>query len=133
MKYEECRECLLNWWLGLTKEQKKSLPISNQSIDFRDLFSKTAISYHVIRRHLKEDIKNIDAELKELGVIPNIEEYRARLHNWWNSLTDYQKKSVPISRNTIDLRDLFKEIKISYKDLRKKLLKKRNHRYRSRT
>lgn len=124
MKYEECRECLLNWWLGLTKEQKKALPISNNSINFRDLFSKTEISYYEIRRNLKEDIKNIDAELKELGVIPNVEEYRTRLHNWWNSLTDYQKKSVPISHNSIDLRDLFKEIKISYETLRQNYLKK---------
>ncbi|EJE4176569.1 tyrosine-type recombinase/integrase [Vibrio parahaemolyticus] len=40
--------------------------------------------------------------------------YRDILNCWWNSLTDLQKKNVPTSKNTIDLRHLFDDSPISY-------------------
>ncbi|WP_418135199.1 hypothetical protein [Psychromonas sp. GE-S-Ul-11] len=92
MKYEEYRRRLLNWWQSLTDEQKMVLPTANNTIDLRDLFSDAPISYYTIRRNLKEDVKKIEAELKVLGVLFDVDAYRERLLNWWQLLSDDQKR-----------------------------------------
>ena len=120
---ETYRELLLNWWQSLTDKQKKALPTANNTIDLRNLFSEAPIGYYKVRNYLREEINKINAELKALGVFFDVEVYRERLLNWWRSLTEEQKKSVPIVNNTIDLRDLFSDALVSYNHLRK-LLKK---------
>lgn len=62
------RELLLNWWKSLTDEQKKAVPTSLNTINLHFLFSRSPISYYVVRKYLKDDINKIDAELKSLGV-----------------------------------------------------------------
>ncbi|SHO19441.1 Putative uncharacterized protein [Moritella viscosa] len=122
MKREEYKEQLLNWWLGLTDDQKKSVSTSKKNtIDLRALFNDAPISYKAIRRYLKEDINKIDAELRTLGVLPDVEAYRERLLNWWQSLTDEQKKSVPTTNRTINLSFLFNNEPISYATIRQRL------------
>ncbi|WP_418135098.1 hypothetical protein [Psychromonas sp. GE-S-Ul-11] len=121
MKYEEYRRRLLNWWQSLTDEQKMVLPTANNTIDLRDLFSDAPISYYTIRRNLKEDVKKIEAELKVLGVLFDVDAYRERLLNWWQLLSDDQKKGLPTVNNTIDLRDLFGGVPLSYGSIRQYL------------
>ncbi|MEZ8825187.1 tyrosine-type recombinase/integrase [Vibrio amylolyticus] len=121
MKRKERRLFLLKWWQSLTDEQKKIQPVINHTIDLRDLFSDEAVSYRYIRLELKKDINKIDAELRALGVFFDIEVYRKRLNNWWQSLTDEQKKALPIVNKTIDLRDLFSDATVSYKYIRRQL------------
>ncbi|WP_299664338.1 tyrosine-type recombinase/integrase [uncultured Psychromonas sp.] len=112
------RKHLLNWWKSLTDEQKESLPTSNGTIDIRNLFNDAPITHSRLRQLLKEEINKIDADLKSLGVLFDIEAYREHLFNWWNSLTDEQKKAVPIWYQSIDLRDLFSDALIGYKSIR---------------
>ena len=125
MKLEENRDRLLNWWQGLTDEQKKSVPTTTRnSIDLRDLFADAPISYQKIRKDLKYEIDKINAELRSLGVLPDVDAYRDRLLNWWQGLTDKQKKSAPLRNGkTIDLRDLFAESPVSYGVIRRYLKK----------
>ncbi|WP_244298254.1 site-specific integrase [Aliivibrio finisterrensis] len=118
MNDEAYREMLNNWWNSLTNEQKKSAPITHNSIDFRFLFNSTKTLYHEVRRYLKEDISKIDEELKILGVLLNKKAYKKRLNNWWDSLTDVQKKSVPTTRNSVDLRHLFNDARLNYNSIR---------------
>jgi integrase len=122
---EAYRERLLNWWQGLTDKQKKLVPISNNSIDLRGLFSGAPVGYHKVCKHLKDDICKIEAELKSLGILSDVEAYRKRLLDWWYSLTDEQKKAVPLvnKHNTIDLRDLFSDEAINYHSIRRYLIK----------
>ncbi|MBF4296636.1 hypothetical protein EAY24_25670, partial [Vibrio anguillarum] len=76
-----------------------------------------------LRMYLKEDINKIDEELKSLGVLPDSEEYKVRLLNWWQSLTNDQKKAVPTSKtnNTVDLRSLFSDVPVSHRKVREYL------------
>ncbi|TKF22970.1 hypothetical protein FCV43_04410, partial [Vibrio genomosp. F6] len=117
------RKRLNIWWQFLTDEQKKALPIVNKTIDLRDLFSDATVSYKHIRRQLKLDIYKIDEELRALDVIFDLEVYRKRLNNWWQSLTDEQKMLVPLSakKNSVDLRELFKGAPIGYGSVRNQL------------
>ncbi|MBF4274798.1 hypothetical protein, partial [Vibrio anguillarum] len=86
MKSEEYRTILNTWWRGLTDEQKKAVPITQlKTIDLHQLFSYVPIKYDTLRMYLKEDINKIDEELKSLGVLPDSEEYKVRLLNWWQS------------------------------------------------
>ena len=88
----------------------------------RALFADAPVGYGLIRRYLKEDINKIETELKLFNVIFDVEAYRERLLNWWQSLTDEQKKSVPTTKNrTIDLRFLSAEFPVSYQHVRRYL------------
>ncbi|MEZ9170350.1 tyrosine-type recombinase/integrase [Vibrio cyclitrophicus] len=71
MKRAEYKENLNTWWYSLTNDQKKSVPISKNSIDLRSLFIEKSKAYYSIRQYLKEDINKIDSELKLLGVLHN--------------------------------------------------------------
>ncbi|MCK8043696.1 site-specific integrase [Shewanella sp. 1CM18E] len=51
----------------------------------------------------------------------NLKECQERLNNWWLSLSDEQKKIVPTSKNTVELRFLFSEEPISYQRVRSML------------
>ncbi|WP_206211602.1 hypothetical protein, partial [Vibrio sp. V22_P2S10T140] len=69
MSIDECRELLIEWWQGLSVDQKKIVPISRNKIDLRDLFINTEIEYFKLRGDLKKDILEIEKELKVLGVL----------------------------------------------------------------
>ncbi|HCG9701975.1 tyrosine-type recombinase/integrase [Vibrio parahaemolyticus] len=71
MSIDECRELLIEWWQGLSVDQKKIVPTSRNKIDLRDLFINTEIEYFKLRGYLKKDILEIEKELKELGVLFN--------------------------------------------------------------
>lgn len=121
MKREDLRMRLFTWWNSLTIEEKKLLPIVKGTINLRDLFSDVPISYQQLRETLKQDINKIEAELKVLDVIFDVDLYRKHLLNWWKSLTDEQKKSLKTSRNTINLRDLFSGSQFGYFNIRQEL------------
>jgi integrase len=117
------RERLLTWWQSLTDSEKKSVPTSGiRTIDLHDLFSDVPIGYFELRRYLKEDIKKIDEELKDLGVLFDVNIYKNRLLKWWKVLTDEQKKDLSIVNNTIDLRNLYSDVPIQYHSIRKHLI-----------
>ncbi|MEZ9703791.1 tyrosine-type recombinase/integrase [Vibrio breoganii] len=71
MSINEYRENLINWWEGLTNDQKKNVPINRNKINLRDFFIDSEVSYFRLRQYLKEDICNIEKELKLLGVLFN--------------------------------------------------------------
>ncbi|MBF4283947.1 site-specific integrase [Vibrio anguillarum] len=116
--HEAYRARLLNWWQSLTNNQKKTLPVVNNTIDLRDLFADSPIKYHVVRQIFHKEIDNIDKELKSLNVLFDREAYRSRLVDWWASLTNEQKQNVSISQNSIDLRFLFSKAPIGYNPIR---------------
>ncbi|MFA0514690.1 tyrosine-type recombinase/integrase [Vibrio breoganii] len=71
MSINEYREHLIHWWEGLTNDQKKNVPINRNKINLRDFFIDSEVSYFRLRQYLKEDICNIEKELKLLGVLFN--------------------------------------------------------------
>ena len=79
MTLNELRLGLNRWWEGLSVAQKKAVPISRNKIDLRYFFIDAEIDYFKLRKHLKEDICEIEKELKELRILLNDDEVIATL------------------------------------------------------
>ncbi|MFA0432552.1 tyrosine-type recombinase/integrase [Vibrio cyclitrophicus] len=71
MTLNEFRVSLNRWWQGLSVAQKKAVPTSRNKIDLRYFFIDAEIDYFKLRKHLKEDICEIEKELKELRILLN--------------------------------------------------------------
>ncbi|MGR5323292.1 tyrosine-type recombinase/integrase [Vibrio sp. DNB22_17_1] len=71
MTIHELRLSLNSWWQGLTVVQKKAVPTSRNKIDLRDFFIDAGVDYFKLRQLLKEEINEIEKELKELRVLLN--------------------------------------------------------------
>ncbi|EKO3591686.1 site-specific integrase [Vibrio metschnikovii] len=72
MNSNKHRETLTTWWQSLSIEQKKLVPVARNRVDLRSLFDDVDTGgYYGIRKTLKDDINNIETELKALGVLYN--------------------------------------------------------------
>ncbi|CDT79364.1 conserved hypothetical protein [Vibrio coralliirubri] len=58
----------MSWWQSLSIEQKQSVPINRNKVDLHSLFSS---GHYYIRQVLKDEIRDIETELKTLGVLYN--------------------------------------------------------------